>query len=235
VPVEADPAEPASHAERTRLRLIEVAAQVFADQGFRAARIRDVVALAEANIAAVNYHFGGKLGLYVAVMRHYRALAGDAFPMTDDGGPPERRLGAFVRSLVDRVLSSGAASVHGRLMAREMVEPTPYLDEYVRTVIRPSVEQLDAILVDLAGRPLARDEATRLLGSVIGQVMFHKHGCGVIERLRPGYRRDDAELDALVRHITTFSIAGVRAVTQAAEPPAASGGAKPKPDRPPEH
>ena len=50
--------------EGTHARLLEVAGQIFAEQGFQAAKVRNICARAKVNIAAVNYHFGDKLGLY---------------------------------------------------------------------------------------------------------------------------------------------------------------------------
>ena len=52
----------------TRQRLLEAAGQVFAEQGFRAATVRDICQRAGANIAAVNYHFGDKEALYREVI-----------------------------------------------------------------------------------------------------------------------------------------------------------------------
>ena len=44
----------------TRLRLIEAASEMFIEQGYQAAKIRDIVTRARANLAAINYYFGGK-------------------------------------------------------------------------------------------------------------------------------------------------------------------------------
>jgi len=56
--------------EVTRTRLLEAAGPIFASEGFHKAKIRGICARAGANIAAVNYHFGDKLGLYTEVLRY---------------------------------------------------------------------------------------------------------------------------------------------------------------------
>src|SRR2546428_6949515 len=56
-------------ADRTRAKLLEAAREVFADCGYYDTTIREICSRARTNIAAVNYHFGGKLGLYTAVLR----------------------------------------------------------------------------------------------------------------------------------------------------------------------
>ena len=54
---------------RTRDRLLQVAAEMFADRGFKKVTIREISAAAQANVAAVNYHFGDKDALYRAVVQ----------------------------------------------------------------------------------------------------------------------------------------------------------------------
>src|ERR1035438_4000819 len=56
-------------AASTREKLIEAAGQVFAERGYHATTVREIVKRSGANIAAVNYHFGGKLGLYTEVLQ----------------------------------------------------------------------------------------------------------------------------------------------------------------------
>lgn len=58
----------------TRIRLLDAAEQLFARQGVETTTLRQVTSLAQANIAAVNYYFGGKDGLVEEVFR--RRLSG---------------------------------------------------------------------------------------------------------------------------------------------------------------
>lgn len=51
----------------TKERLLDAAERLFADRGIAETSLRDITAQAEANLAAVNYHFGGKDGLLEAV------------------------------------------------------------------------------------------------------------------------------------------------------------------------
>ncbi len=51
----------------TKTRLLDAAEALFADHGIAATSLRDITTQAEANLAAVNYHFGGKDGLLTAV------------------------------------------------------------------------------------------------------------------------------------------------------------------------
>jgi len=197
----------------TRERLLQAAGLVFSEAGFRAATVRDIVRRAGgANIAAVNYHFRDKEGLYAAVLEHFAREAVAKYPPHGGLPPdasPEQQLHAFVRALLLRVFDQGHQSIHGKLMAREMIEPTRALDRIVEQMIRPLYGRLCAIVKSLAGPrvSLARIEASAK--SVVGQCLFYKHCSPVLERLE-GRRPDHRDLDALADHIVAFSLHGIR-------------------------
>jgi AcrR family transcriptional regulator len=200
----------------TRQRLLEAAGQVFAETGFRTATVREIVRRAgAANIAAVNYHFGDKEGLYAAVLEHFAHAAVAKHP-AHGGLPPDatpaEQLHAFVRALLLRVFDKGHQAVHGRLMAREMIEPTRALDRIVEQVIRPMYGRLCTIIKVLAGPGVPVAEIERAAKSVVGQCLFYKHCGPVLERLE-GRLPDLKDVDALATHIVAFSLRGIRGLS----------------------
>jgi AcrR family transcriptional regulator len=58
-------------AAATRERIFDAGVRLFARRGYEAVGIRDIAKEAEANIAGVNYHYGGKLGLLEAILTSY--------------------------------------------------------------------------------------------------------------------------------------------------------------------
>ena len=56
------------HATATRARLLTAAIDLFAERGFESVTVREICQQASADVAAVNYHFRDKLGLYLAVL-----------------------------------------------------------------------------------------------------------------------------------------------------------------------
>lgn len=54
----------------SREKLIEAATPLFAQKGFAAVSIRELATAAGINSALISYHFGGKEGLYAAVLEH---------------------------------------------------------------------------------------------------------------------------------------------------------------------
>src|SRR4051812_35854570 len=54
--------------ERSRARLLEAALEEFADKGYAGARVDAIARRAGLNKQLISHHFGGKEGLYRAVM-----------------------------------------------------------------------------------------------------------------------------------------------------------------------
>lgn len=204
--------EEAAHAA-TREHLLAAAAEVFAEVGFHAATVREICQRAGANIAAVNYHFGDKEQLYRAVLKETHCSAMDKYPADFGLAPdatPEERLRAFVYSFLMRIFSEGPSARHGKLMAREMIEPTGALDEIVRENIRPMAERLMSIVGDLLGHKV--DQETRHLCalSVVSQILHYHHCRPVMMRMSPEMKFDAAAIEKLTDHITRFSLAGIK-------------------------
>ena len=57
----------------TKQRILHTAARLFSERGFDNVSLRDITTGADVNIAAVNYHFGSKVGLLAEVFEHYAA------------------------------------------------------------------------------------------------------------------------------------------------------------------
>ena len=55
--------------EPVREKLLDAAEVLFCEKGFDGTSVRDLTMAAECNVAAVNYHFGGKDKLYVEMFR----------------------------------------------------------------------------------------------------------------------------------------------------------------------
>ena len=197
----------------TRARLLEEARTLFAAQGFRHVTVREICRAANANVAAINYHFGDKQGLYrmlideaMVIMRQTSQQAEAA----GDGGNAEQRLRAFIRVFLQRVGSKSAPWIH-QLMAHELAEPTEALDDVITHVIEPRIRYVSELVADILGVPLDDERVMRCVLSV--QSQFHAAAANpVSKRLVPGFTADPVSLDRLAQHIADFSIAGIRSL-----------------------
>ena len=205
----------------TRLRLLEAAGEVFAEQGFHRATIRDICSQAGANIAAVNYHFGDKERLYIAVIQQWLGEALRKYP--PDGGlppdaPADQRLHAFVRSWLFRMLGEGTPAWHGKLMAREMSEPTAAFEVLMSETVRPMSQRLSALVRDLLGPQVDEQTIIDCAMSVAGQCCFRRHAHEMIRRLYPNQPYTSERIEQLARHVTDFSLAAIQFYSQRARP-----------------
>ena len=61
--------------ERTRAELLDVATEVFAESGYSGARVDEIAERTRTTKRMIYYYFGGKEGLYLAVLdRAYRGI-----------------------------------------------------------------------------------------------------------------------------------------------------------------
>jgi AcrR family transcriptional regulator len=203
--------KPAADSDDTRSRLIEAAAAIFAEFGYQAATTRQICIRAGANAAAVNYHFGDKLGLYKAVLKSFigrqqarveqRALA---------AMPPELALRSFIRAMFESLAVPDAADQYTQVMAHEIVEPTPGLAMVVDQMIAPRARLLCDIVARLTSSP-ARSLQTRLAAhSIMAQVIHYMHARPVIKLLWPRWRMTAAAKRQIVEYVTSFSLAGLQ-------------------------
>jgi AcrR family transcriptional regulator len=198
-------------AEDIKDRLIETAGAAFGERGYEAVGIREICQGAGANVAAVNYHFGDKRGLYVACLRHAQSCRVDdlAVPEWPADFSAAEKLRAFVRGLLESKLDASRPQWHLDMMLREMSRPTDACREIVEDYIRPMAETLGGILRELMPGA-AWNRRTWMIGfSIIGQVLFYQINQPVIRLLMGDAEYESLTLDELTDHITQFTLAAL--------------------------
>jgi AcrR family transcriptional regulator len=197
-----------SHSE-TQRRIIEASGEIFADSGYRHTTIRAICDRAGVNVAAVNYHFGGKQNLYLAVLKHWRTKAFEENPLDLTlyaGRPPEERLRAFVATLLARVLNKDEGSLFPRLMAQEFIQPTSALDVIIEETIRPAFNFLSETVGQLLGDSSSGDNVRFCCMSVVGQIFYFYMARPVVRKLFNQEGFDEKATGPVADHITRFSL-----------------------------
>ncbi len=199
--------------EDTKRRLLDAAGEIFAQAGFKAATVRDICRLAKANVAAVHYHFGDKMGLYTALLTEAFEEGLRRYPPDmglPEGASPEQRLHAFVLSFLLRTLDQGRYAWCGKLMARAMHEPTEALDQVVATHIRPLSRRIRGIVAELLNLPAEHPGVRLSTMSVVGQCQYIFRSRVVLGKVAPELLLDDQGVRDLAKHITDFSLAALK-------------------------
>jgi AcrR family transcriptional regulator len=205
-----------NHDPQTRDRLLKAAGRLFSERGFKRVTVRDICKAARANVAAVNYHFGDKFGLYREVLQS----ATDVIRTTTDiareagrGQPPEEQLRRFIGIFLQRLLSADNDTVH-QLFHREINDPTPALDTVVEQGIRPRIAYLSEVIAEMIGCEPGDEAVLRTVASIQAQAVSYLPN-PIAERLGFPFKPTRARIEQAADHIATFSIAGVYAVGKA--------------------
>jgi AcrR family transcriptional regulator len=198
--------------EQTRARLIDAAGEMFAELGFHHTTVRQICERAGANIAAVNYHFRDKTGLYTEVVRQsMRAARLDTVRAAfDQNLPPEQILRAVIKTRLESLRSLDLGDWHFRIFTHELAKPSPAMNVVVNEAIRPLYSRMCKLIGTMLG--LSPDDPnTRLCAhSIIGQILFYAFARPVVSRLAPEMQMTTKQIDLVANHITEFSLAYLR-------------------------
>jgi TetR/AcrR family transcriptional regulator, regulator of cefoperazone and chloramphenicol sensitivity len=211
--------------EDTRAKLLRAAIQVFSENGYEGATVRDICQRAGVNLALVNYHFGDKLELYLAVVRYAidseakMELLNDAVEQNAD---PCDALRQIIRGMLERLSTTARDrfGLHLRFMLKELANPTPALGRIVEETIQPLYDRLRTVIGQILNLPV--DHATTRLctHSIIGQVAHYSHAQPVMSRLWPDMKMLPEQRAMVANHIADFSLAYLRVARDSSPTPA---------------
>lgn len=206
--------------QETRQRLLDAACEVFAANGFRQATVAEICREADANIAAANYHFGGKEALYVETWRY--ALEKSLRTHPSDGGvaadaPPEERLRGRILSIMQRIVDP--KSYDFDIVHKEIANPTGLLTDAMHESLGPLRRDFVAMVRELLGEKVTEQQVRLCHMSIMAQCF----GPLLRERRRKkssrgsharGHEPLGADVKTLADHVTRFSLAGIREISQ---------------------
>ncbi|MFT3991674.1 MAG: TetR family transcriptional regulator [Luteolibacter sp.] len=196
-------------------KLLDAAEQLFAEKGFEAVSVRDITKLANANVAAVNYHFGSREGLLTMVMTRYLAPVNEErMALLDEA---ERRAGgkalsveeiiiAMSRPLINQVMRSEMSEqVFCKLLARVISEQNDDLSFAVETHLRSAAHRfydaLEKALPDVSREEIAwRLHFTH--GAVV-KLLYHQ------EMFKRVAEIPDATLEESFQRFIRYAVAGM--------------------------
>jgi TetR/AcrR family transcriptional regulator, regulator of cefoperazone and chloramphenicol sensitivity len=199
--------------DRTRAKLLEAGGEIFAQMGYHAATIREIAQRAGANVAAVNYHFGDKLGLYTEVLREsmQSTTRNEALRAAlEYKTAPEEVLREVISALLHTVCAADHRDRRLGLMMHELAQPTPAMPRVIDETMAPIYARLRELIGSIIGLP-HDDEKTRLCThSIVGQIVHYMHARPILMRLWPEFKMAPAQLDRIAQHIADFSLAHLR-------------------------
>ena len=211
----------------TRVRILDAAEALFACHGIDGTSMRLITSRAGANLAAVNYHFGGKDGLVRAVfqrrlaeLNRRRLAALDALEAQAAGAPlrPSRILDAYFGTALEMAADEAGGGRHFmRLLGRTHNEPNQFVRGFVAEEYAPCAARfLSALCRALPEVP--RDEILWRFHFMMGAMSFAIAGVDGLQPLAGEFGSDDTS--RLAPRLMSFLLGGLRAPLEAAEPAA---------------
>ena len=198
---------------QTKQQLLEVAGRVFAERGYMNATSKEICELANANIAAVNYHFGGKDGLYAAVLEeaHARLMSIDTVTaITQSKASGAEKLRMLLRKIVGEVSKRDTGGWEMRVLSREFMAPTALVDGMFRNQVVPKSRLMTGMIGDILGVPATHPAVSRSIVNIIGPCLF-------LLIVNPEWQKKIfptllTDTEALVDHMVTYALGGLQSI-----------------------
>ncbi len=205
--------------QTTKEKLLDAAELLFAREGYHSTSLRALTAEAGVNLAAVNYHFGGKEALVGAVfdrrlqplnkirMEQLQALRERS--AGNHGPAAEEILRAFIEPIVEYRSSGAGARDFSTLIGRAMAEP----DSTARTIFMEQMKPVFLLTFELLCRSLprlSRSQVFSRLQFAVGAV----NRCMCLSEKSPLLPRGitpPPKADEILSHLIPFVTAGMEA------------------------
>ncbi|MGN6115240.1 MAG: TetR/AcrR family transcriptional regulator [Nitrobacter sp.] len=165
--------------DRTRSAILTAAERLYADRGFADVTLRDIVAAADVNLAAVNYHFGSKDEL-IAELFVTRSLATNRerlneLKAAEEAGGGRAEIDVVLRALVGPTLRGCLGpdkqrSDAARFMIRASIESVPP----IRKIKNREVDHLRKFAAAMKRALPGRDEVDLYWGLHFALAMAHQ-------------------------------------------------------------
>ena len=199
----------------TRTALLKAAGQLFAEVGYAAATNRAISDQAGTNTAAIAYYFGGKDGLYEAVLieAHRQFIDLDTLKaITASALPPEKKLVTAMKLLADR--SRRSSELWGMaVLLRELIQATDFPPSSLFEEIFPKVVELRKLVQEATGfapdSPEGRHAASFMAMPCLALMLFPQK---VTQLILPEFRDNPEQFD---KYFTTYVLGGLRSMREA--------------------
>ena len=202
-------AEDLTRGAQARHALIRAAVEVFGESGHDAATTREIAQRAQQNIAAIAYYFGGKEGLYLAVVQHIVEIVlarvgtvmdeAEAF-LKQERQPAERCL-QYILRLLELCISTNQSMVPVTgIIVREQIHPTKAFSLLYHGCLE-RLQRLGAELVQ-AYTGEAADQCVVRFHAMLGEALAFRFARETIMR-RAGWDAIGVEEETRIRSVIT--------------------------------
>jgi AcrR family transcriptional regulator len=199
--------------EGTRDSLIKAAIDVFSAKGFEGGSVREITQAAKANQAAINYHFGGKEGLYREVLKASIQAFAELSPLdmgrlAEMDGP--QAVEAFIRTQLKALNRGDQLGRFLRIFTWETLSRSEVFTEFLASEKLPIFGVAELIVRKFLPGTTERNDLWIAIFWLLSQIETFIRP----DRLeRPPYslKVDDSFVDRLGERLTAMTVAALAA------------------------
>lgn len=203
----------------TKTQILDAAEMLFSEFGYNATSMRTITTAAGVNIAAVNYHFGSKKALIIAVYeRRLEPLAEQRNTWLnrleseagENGVEVEDIIEAFVAPALNlSAKHSSCGTMFMRLLGRAYLNTDPELQDYLSETHKDTFKHfLNVLSRSLPHVPF--EELALRMDFVTGSMAYALIARGT-EKLSSHKLRDSADVEAITQSLVPFLADAMRA------------------------
>ena len=133
-----------------RANMIAATTPLFAEKGFNGVGVRELASAAGVNLSMISYYFGGKEGLYAAVLTEQFDALKRITELRETDRDPMEKFEMYIRVTVARYRRNPHLL---RFYTSELTNPTPCFE----TIVKPAIRGVVQILIENFSEGLSQE------------------------------------------------------------------------------
>ncbi len=162
----------------SRDRILEIAKEEFAKNGYENASLREICKKAEANLGLIKYYFKSKKGLYLELIQNFMLEKEKNFTLIKKNSikeNPSKSLHTFIKNILYSFNPDGSDNWFQLLIQHELLNPSSNLEKFFLKKFHTDLEELELVFKEITG---SKDKLLlkKLAEITIAQCFFYASG-----------------------------------------------------------
>ena len=191
--------------KETKALIIECAGQLIAKYGYAKVTSKSICEKSKVNMTAINYHFGSRDGLYMAVLKEVHKFLINVDELNElylSNLSAKEKLEAFIDIFVKS--SYNEKSWHIKVWTREIVNPSPFINQILSQEGLPKLNIVSKIFSEYTGLQITEPKLYSCILNTMAPFILMFLAQDTAELLPVKYSGKD-----LVAHLKKFVFAGL--------------------------
>ncbi|MCW8092205.1 TetR/AcrR family transcriptional regulator [Alteromonas sp. ASW11-130] len=197
---------------KTKVRILNAAEMLFAEQGFQQTSMRQITSQAEVNLASVNYHFGNKKNLIQSVLKRY---FDDLMPLVECAlnSAQNTSIRAVLEKLIEPVMSlnelrPGGTEIFVKLLGHGYNETQGHLRRFIMTHYGSTISKL-TVLIQSCLPSVEDEELFWRLHFALGSFVFSMSSSQALKEIAASDFHQQVNIEDVIRHLIPFVSCGI--------------------------